>query len=197
MSCYEWEKGRILLPSKDYSKFRQEVIKAWNDWWLKVLEHAKQAVEVLRVNPDRTASEVLYDKWAPARSMHDDTLHAIVCIIPNKDGKWMMPKKQDLPLKPISKGCCLNLGEAFIILLDNERTVVWSVSENNHACDRAHDHPVAKVLFRLLSQVKWVRGTGGEIVGNNEYNQESDYAGGGGNFVKQTYGQKSPVRYCY
>lgn len=52
-------------------------------------------------------------------------------------------------------------------------------------------HPLATVLFRLLNKVQWTRGSGGEIVGNDEYNRDSTHVGGGSNYVKDSWGPKS------
>lgn len=71
------------------------------------------------------------------------------------------------------------------------RTAEWRVPENNHACDHRRSHPVARAFFDALGRVRWTRGSGGEIVGNDEYNQCADYAGGGANYVIETYGPRS------
>jgi len=63
---------------------------------------------------------------------------------------------------------------------DNDTcTVEWYVDENNHAVDRAHDHLWVKLLFRELRRIKAT----GTLVGNDEYNRDNDYEGGGGNYV--------------
>jgi hypothetical protein len=65
------------------------------------------------------------------------------------------------------------------------------VIENNHACERAHEDTVVSQFFSMLQRVTWVRGTGGEIVGNDEYNRDSSLAGGGGNYVNYAFGPKA------
>lgn len=70
------------------------------------------------------------------------------------------------------------------------RTVTWDIGENNHAVEAAHEAPLAAVFFAYLDSVKWTRGTGGYGVGNNEYNREDDYPGGGGNYTTFAYGPK-------
>lgn len=98
------------------------------------------------------------------------------------------PKKsQFAPLKQNTDG--MNVGhEAGISFVKKLRTVIWSVSENNNAVDHAHNHPVGKEFFRRMSRVVWTRGTGGQIVGNDEYNRESRHDGGGSNYVTNRYG---------
>jgi hypothetical protein len=84
----------------------------------------------------------------------------------------------------------LTLGETRIEF--DGRKVTWSVPENNHACEHAREHLLARTLFDLLARVQWTRGSGGTITGNNEYNQDSRDAGGGGNYVVQEFGPKMP-----
>ena len=82
------------------------------------------------------------------------------------------PRKNDFPLLGRDKKSIDVGGEACIAFNDDSRTVVWRVSENNHACDYAHEHPMGKAFFQAMSQVNWTRGTGGTIIGNDEYNQD-------------------------
>ncbi len=70
----------------------------------------------------------------------------------------------------------------------DKRKVTWSVPENNHACDRARTHLLAREFFGLLETVTWTRGSGGDIVGNNEYARDSREEGGGGNYLVTHYG---------
>lgn len=67
-------------------------------------------------------------------------------------------------------------------------TFKWYVSENNHAVDDARNSIMGAEFFRLMGTVKWTRTTGGELVGNDEYNQDSENAGGGANYTTATYG---------
>lgn len=67
------------------------------------------------------------------------------------------------------------------------RQVTWSVPENNHAVEHGRDHPLAQAFFKLLDTVTWTRGSGGDIVGNDEYNRDSRENGGGGNYTTASY----------
>lgn len=103
------------------------------------------------------------------------------------------PRKNDFP-HATNKTGRFNGGEFDISFNDKTRQVIWSVDENNHSCDRAHEHPLAKEFFKALNGVNWTRGTGGSIVGNDEYNRDSRDSGGGGNFNKGTWGPKEQKR---
>lgn len=77
---------------------------------------------------------------------------------------------------------------ARLVLDEKTRTVRWVVPENNHAVDFAWRHPMGKAFENALRKVRWVRGTGGKLVGNDEYNRDSRYEGGGANYVTRRYG---------
>lgn len=85
-------------------------------------------------------------------------------------------------------------GEPDITFDPKAKTVTWSVPENNHARDHAREHPIAQALFRALRAVKWTRGSGGQIIGNDEYNRDSHYEGGGGNYVVEEFGPQKKSR---
>ena len=98
------------------------------------------------------------------------------------------PQKKAFDIKPLSKSASFNCDDAHISLNNENNIVIWHVSENNHACDYAHDWWFAKALFKALSKVKWTRNSGGSIIGNDEYNRDSYEMGGGANYVKQVWG---------
>jgi len=202
MSCYGWESGTIKIPTSEWSKFRTGVIKAFNDrrdrMWdesVRVFENAKLAKKGKRnfdliswfeneANDNRSFS---FDEVMVIRSK----------ILPRVDGKYKLlrPKKNMFAHLPTSKNCTINCNDGGIVLNNESRTVVWAVSENNHAVEVARSHPVAQKMFRLLDRVKWTRNSGGTIVGNDEYNRDNnDYCGGGGSYVTMEYGPKKKSR---
>mgnify|MGYP006959960912 CR=1 FL=1 len=67
------------------------------------------------------------------------------------------------------------------------KTLVWDVSENNHAREHAHKHGFAKLVFEAFGKITWTRNSGGEIVGNDEYNRDNRESGGGGNYTTMTF----------
>ena len=47
---------------------------------------------------------------------------------------------------------------------------------------------MGQVFFGELAKVRWTRGTGSVFTGNDEYNQDASYEGGGANYVTTAYG---------
>ena len=108
------------------------------------------------------------------------------------EGKPHQPKRKDFPL---ANGATkeFDAGEASITLVEEGRRVIWDVPENNHACEYARATFMGKALFEALRSVTWSRGSGGEIIGNDEYNQESRSDGGGSNYTKGYFGPPRAV----
>ena len=96
---------------------------------------------------------------------------------------------RDLP-KITSSTRTFECGPGSDLAFSQVRTVHWSVESNNHARDRGRGHPLAKAWFQHLEKIKWTRGTGGEVWGNDEYNGDSSGVGGGGNYSLGTWGNK-------
>jgi len=208
MSKYEWEKGEFKIPSAEWSELKSRVREAMNKSNLDMFDAAVALYDrvAARVKGIKNADlehiawdeiEKLYpDTYYRPSSLTDsekyDVVHTVVSS-EYKNGKTKTrlrkPLKKDFPrhgnnVTEFSNSDC-------IVTFDNaSRTVVWNVPENNHACERARATALGKAFFSALGRVAWTRGTGGTIIGNDEYNQDAgrDYAGGGGSYSKDSYG---------
>ena len=102
------------------------------------------------------------------------------------------PTKSHPLVKPLSrtKVKSISCEEAEVRFNHKEKTITWEVEENNRAVDRAHQQWLWEAVSTALGRVKWTRGSGGNIVGNDEYNryENSDSEGGGGNYVTHRFG---------
>lgn len=217
MSKYEWESGRIKLPGALWSSFRTELLKAWNKAQECVLKDARVALKAAKLAVkgkrgsarEKALTEALEAHCTKRvrmfRGYQDeldyDLMEAIEgLIVARPSGQFrgpfnlQAPKKKDLDLKAVSKSAVLHLGEASIGFDNKSKTVSWEVHENNRACERAREYPMAKALFKALGKVEWTKGSGGQIVGNDEYNRDSYDGLGGGNYVVAAYSQEQQKR---
>lgn len=168
MSCYNNERGTIIIPRASWPTFRKTVIQAWNDHNNEAYDLALQLYQKLKTqdgcqNPFETYSAV-YDQTTTTH------LYAPILDIPPT-----RPKRSDFPKLPLTRSARMSF-EGFQIYLDNKtRSFHWYVEENNRAVEDAHKHPVATQAFRALSNLKFTRNTGGRIYGDDEYNRDNDY----------------------
>jgi hypothetical protein len=213
MSCYEWESGSISIPRAEWAGFKAAVRDAHNAEQKRLLALAVRMQEEMvkaatgQRNVDwRKLSHQVIDKVAPRERDAWNVLFSI--FAPNREkacaaagktfadpmdlkGSAGRPPKPTKGMFPEANGKTMqfSLPDAGISFDDKARTVHWQVHENNHAIEHAREHPVAVALFRALDRMKWDTKSGGEIVGNNEYNRDSRDAGGGGNTVNARYGR--------
>lgn len=206
LSRYDWERGTITLPTAAVTAVKKAVREASNrehdrvyeaarTWWR--AHGAAYARAVARVEELRPAgnSAALTRVWKRQQEIADTlpgdeaTHEAIETGVRAR----RMPRREDVhPARATNKtdtfAAGRYAGECHISFKGRE--VTWAVSENNHAREAAHEGAVAQAFFTALARVKWTRGTGGVIVGNDEYNRDADYAGGGANYITATYGPK-------
>jgi hypothetical protein len=218
MSCYEWERGDIKMSVKEYSRVKKAFIesmkKAQEDAYNNALKLYNRIIETTKgkrgvdfesayhnCQYSRTST---YSSWGSGYTETNlDKSGTFYSKYVNRTKKPLKPKKKDYITKVDRKNVSVDLEDAYIGFRDSSRTITWEVSENNHAKEHAHAHPLAKTLFNLLHKVEWTRGTGGTIVGNDEYNRDDSYAGGGGNYITMSFGplgkdaRRDYARSCY
>jgi len=211
MSCYEWEKGEVKIPAKEWSKFRRACAKKWNDDQERLLERAKKIYEadikpaikglhgVDRVPPAIKALSKRLDGHTPEfyeleRLLTEDR--------PKEDG-WgtitflRRPLRKNLEKKAVTQTFCVGRNDWSMNFSNPSRMFEWEVGENNRACDRAHEDPFVQFVFRRLARIEFTRDTGGKIWGNDEYHRDAgeDTPGAGGSYVKQVFGEQAAKRH--
>jgi len=210
MSKSKWERGEIKLSVKEFSRLRHEMISFHNQRSADLFVRAQQVYQTLKtagkgkrnfdyhsaediiVDAIRNVTDVdgiseIFDAIFPFEKVEKLLAGQIVPSQERSEKPKAPKRKQFNPLKMNSESVPVG-NEAGISFDKKRRVVIWNVPENNHAVERAREHSTGKYFFKRLNFVEWTRGTGGEIIGNDEYNREASHEGGGGNYVTQRYG---------
>jgi hypothetical protein len=210
MSKYGWEQGTIVLPSVSIAPLRnalnaymntlhtRALTDARNFWSLKAKQTRSTKLYTERVQAyisevgrASTPSTSLYSySPRPSNAYTEDQLYDLSDLLSS-----VASSPRRLTAEEIAKHFpkCTNrttswpVGHEASISLKG-RVVSWSVADNNHSVERAHDEPIASVFFGFLGKVKWTRGTGGVGSGNDEYNSDNRESGGGANYTTFSYG---------
>lgn len=204
MSVYEWEKGSIILPQESWGTFRDGLLSKWNKYQQSVLKDAKRAYSAL-LRASRGKQGAKYQEaltmalrsycegkqgnlyTVPSWVRHTSISHLVFKRVnAHSPLDIVEPEKSDLDTKPLGHGCTLDLKVAIVKLDNQHRTVTWTVPEENHACERARSHWFSKVMFEALANVTWTPGSGGKIVGNDDYNR---YSESHDDYITAEYGQ--------
>jgi len=213
MSKYGWERGTITLPAKDWAAFRKGLLTKWNEKQTQTFTLAQIAHTVCLLaakglrgeNRQKVLKSTLAARCGGRIHYNDfegnnyelyETLSRLIFKRDTWDGPVTLQKPQQkaMDLKPVSKDASVNCGEATVTFHNATKSVTWNVPENNHAVETAREHWFAKALFTALGNITWTRGNGGTIVGNDEYNRDSDYEDGGGNYVTAEYSMAAQKR---
>ena len=124
-----------------------------------------------------------------------ETIESLLLVADGKPPRLRKPLKKDWPLAT-NKTRDFHVSEEGTVSFSDDKTKVahWGVCENNHAVDRARNGAVGKAFFAALGRIEWTRGTGGEITGNDEFNEGDGY-GRGDNYVSGRFGPLGePIR---
>jgi len=193
MSCYNWERGTIILPSKIFASFRREYINKYNVIQNDKLSRIKSLYhEALRQGKGKRKYS-FFDCMVSLIN-HDREYDLIYMLFPNGTERGVKPRKPTKKIMNFVNGTDFTFdidnGNATIAFDKKRKEIHWYVGENNHAVESAHETKEAQALFGMLHKVKWTNGSGGEFYGNDEYNSDSDCSGGGGNYTTATYGKQ-------
>lgn len=197
MSRNEWGSGTLTLPTAAVSGVRKALVDASNK------HHDAVLAECLRLwnGPiAKTSSTKLYHERLRVAQMNSRlpesvvdaagyTMERIVSTYGGGNGNSRTPRATDVDLvasRANSRTTKFSGGE-WSIAIDGAK-LHYRTGDNKHAVDHARSHPVVAAMLGALSRVAWTRATGGVFIGNDEYNRESSYAGGGGNYVTEAFG---------
>lgn len=212
ISCNAWERGEIKLPTAAVADVKKAVRDAaiayrtlvqtlCRKWWA---EHRtssrKKYLETLDYQPFGAWMDRNAGRQHASEPLYDDVLYVLQGIVSEWAGgktvernpRQVQEKDLDRQLgpKPTNRTDRYNVDGGSIFF--KGRSVHWS-AEDSHGCDRPKEHPIARALFAALNKVTWTRGSGGKILGNNEYSEEAGrYSeGAGGSYTVMEFSAKA------
>lgn len=186
MSCNEWTHGQVILPAAEVSKFWSTLVDAVNAESQRKYDAAQAFWKSLTRKQQTDADEYI-------KALHNRNVDTYDLNLPYpyraREEKPRRAKKTDYQW-PTKTTSVLHDSDLSISLDRQTRTVTYNVGENNHAREHAEQSALGRAWERAIREVRWTHGTGGVLLGNDEYNIDggSEYAGGGGSYVVAAYG---------
>lgn len=189
MSRNEWERGTIVLPTAAVAQIKQALRKAQNEMHDAVLAEAKRLEPIYVDQKPRRAHfpAGLPETRSEAAGYAYDVIVSRFCdrvgkaktgrVVP-ADLRWVVGERAT------NRTTSFHCGAASVTF--DGRKLHWEVADNNHAVDTARAQFLWRTLEQALRSVKWTRGTGGIIAGNDEYNE--DAWGASGDYITARYG---------
>ena len=195
MSCYNWERGEIIIPRQEFTKFRKAVITAVNDNLQNVFVVAQSFYKTIlekKLTVDAVKERL--------EKMHmQDEFKSLIFSVLYPDMQYdffedtpgyIKPKAvfaSKFPFQSMKSVSIFN-DDCSVHFHEGTHSVVWYVPENNRAVEHARQSMLGKVFFQKLNKLNFTPRSGGKIIGNDEYNRDSGGEGGGGNYVTGRYG---------
>lgn len=208
MSCWQNEHGKFRLPTAEFAGVRQQVASFDKAVKTEAFTEAQRFWKSLptkaRSDPhtyDAAVREFCYGgrglnggssynrRGVTQRTALADETFEMLHKPLRQGGRPRRVKKDDVDW-PTNRTTTFRIGDDAYINFDRANsTVTWTVYDNNYSRDRAHEHPATGAFFKALERVRWTRGTGGSMWGNDEYHQDA-YSGmdGGGNYSTYAIG---------
>jgi hypothetical protein len=191
MSCYNWCSGTIKIPAKEWPAFRKAIIAAHNTYNERSFEIARRLHAQVKADSKHKRNYSFYNKVFDAvyngnlsvPNHFKDLIYSSLLTQNYPNVKLKLPKKKDFP-----KATLKTERYGYFTLGHASKTITYNVEEDNRAVDSAAADVFVRQVFQLLNRITWTRGSGGTIVGNDEYNRDSEYEGGGANYVVHRFG---------
>lgn len=203
MSRYDWEAGTLKLPTAAWTAFKrgmQEGVKQMyaTDFELAVILHGELArrhkglsgyeLSVAFAAELNRTDRILGRSGPETRPTYDFEIlerDAVECIVLGRARQPVLRKPQKTDVPVVNARTLIFWEDEMCIKLDNaSRTVHYHSGDNNHQVERARSTMTAQLFFKLLSKIQWTRGTGGKLMGDDEYNRKSR----GATYVTARYG---------
>ena len=198
MSCYEWQRGNIILPTAEVGKFKKAFREVFNGEVEKLFITANQ-IYMSVITEGKGKRKFDYQdrvvSLASKNNTWEDALLIEQSMYPGTKKDWMKPFKPQKKAFPVARNNTQFYNEGGLEVGFNGREISYSIEENNHSVDHAGNTRLSKAFWRAMNGVLWTRGTGGKIVGNDEYNREGDEEGGGANYVCHRLGPRGGTQY--
>ena len=195
MSCIDWLRAEVELPSGEVAGMKQALRDATN----RLHTQARAAADDFWTNhAKRTRSTKLYDERLEAYLRAEESTGGYWKTATHVSGfeypatenlRWMLQSVSAHPHKlteaeidkffPRATGRTTVFGFSGGAANIDGRKLTWGVSENNHAVERAEEHPVYQAMQMKLNKVTWTRGSGGHAWGSDEYAQDVARENGG------------------
>lgn len=191
MSCNGWESGTILLPRQSVAGVRKVVREAVNELHASNYRKARElwqrhGTELRRSVVAAQEKGTPYANFWGIVDEADETYEVMDAL--RKAAEAGKAPKHDF-VRPHATTRAMTTVELHVASIRFDgRKLHWAVGWNNHAREEAHEHLVVAALFKTLDRLAWTRGSGGVIVGNDEYNRDNVDAGGGGNYITFAFG---------
>lgn len=198
MSFYCWEYGTITLPAASVAHMKKTLRDAANRHHTRVRTEAARLHHLAGTRSVPRYCEVLgfdcYPEWSAVRTPSPDEaiataqqllIHLAQRAITGK-GTLHTPTVADVNrFAPRYNNRATHFvvmspyGTHAATITFDGRAVTWNVDDNNHAVEEAHATYLARAFFNELEGIRWTRGTGGILFGNDEYTSEEMSPGGG------------------
>jgi hypothetical protein len=209
MGRYGWQEGSIKLPKAEFTRIRQAVADAdanesqsvydrSQEFWAGLTAREKRDPTAYQaaLQAFRTKNSRMINSYDRESTLPDGFDHAV-----GRDYHFGNPafgaaaktpkrvQKTDLRF-PTAKTLDFRTadGEGAITFDRENQTVKWYVQDEKLGYEKARKSSAGSALFDALPRVKWTRGTGGCITGNDDGNGDDHSDGGGANYVMDGFG---------
>jgi len=186
VSNYQWSRGEIILPSAAFATVRKACQDAMHEKWKKAYDDAQRFWKSL--TPRQKSDWDEFRKALNSRRFDLDTMW-LIDPMRRRETKPRRVLQSDVDW-PTNRTVDFHESDLSLHFQRENRTLTFSVADNNHSREWADQTVLAATFYDQMRKVRWTHGTGGVILGNDEYNVGGGryHEGGGGSYVVAAYG---------